>query len=336
MDWDYDAKKKFPSIDLFASARRPFLVSPGIHNWRKLFPDFKSAATNIERFTLQGHDKGALGAVVSSWNDFGAVDLREINTYGYAFAAECAWKLERINRGWFDKRFFDFVYGRRDPQPAQVYAELQEMSRQVSWMRWISQPFYPVDKKRHKEIARAVKLADRSERVQTMIASLEDRVTRNRDHLDIMEWCNRCYGWYGRLAQAQLAMLHSDAEAATQLDLLAAQLQRIISTYRVLWKRYNRPENLNLVTDLMERQVSVLQIKADRVRAGDFAFDGNIPSPFITCAAAAADGDSVVLQRRFDASQKPRFASLQLIADSHAELFVNGQQIGRASCRERG
>jgi hypothetical protein len=335
VDWDYDAKTEFPSVDLFARDRRPFLVSPGISNWRRLYPDYRSALKNIEQFTIQGREKGALGVIVSNWNDFGAIDLRENNTYGYAFAAECAWKPESKNRGYFNSRFFNDYYGCSSQALHKVSAEMAEMSRQVSWMQWISQPFYPVDGKRHKEIKRGGKLAERSADVDKLLAQVKKEVKRHQDHLDILQWCNSCFGWYGRLAKIQSDMLakKSATTLAEHLRTSGRELQALRRQYESLWLRYNRPDNLNLLTDLLQRQMIYLNIKAEELDKGDYSFNGKILSPFITCVDSVAPGRIVELQRRVGLKKLPHKALLQIIADSYAEVQVNGHVVGKVMAR---
>lgn len=74
VDWHYGASFDYPSIQKFKDAGFKFIVSPAVWNFTGPFPNFYNSYANIQYFTQQGYKAGAVGVIVSTWNDNGAAD----------------------------------------------------------------------------------------------------------------------------------------------------------------------------------------------------------------------------------------------------------------------
>ena len=83
---DYNAR-----LDPFKNAGLPILVSPGIGNWRKVYPDFNAAFMNIRNTTRDGQKYGAIGQLNTEWKDRGE-ELGGMDWPGLLFGAACAWQ----------------------------------------------------------------------------------------------------------------------------------------------------------------------------------------------------------------------------------------------------
>ena len=339
MDWNYDAKRTFPSLRVWAKAGQPFIVSPGIHNWRRIFPEYQTACKNIERFTLQGRRAGARGMIVAQWNDFGALSLRELCYYGYAFAAECAWKGGPKNRKRFERKFFSQFYSCNDDRIAEVYHALEKMSRRISWVQFFSHPFYPLDDNGRGRIQAALPLLREGLRLRKTLAAVQAEGQVEPARWTLLELCNDLFLWYGRLAQVQKKMSRQadQAEAISRelLD-LAVNLRSLAKTYQQVWRQTNREENLQLVVALFERLAASLEIKSAELMQNDWSFNGRMPAPFITHPDTVNGRAEVFLRCRFRMQQSAPWAQLQLIADSDAQVWLNGVAVGRVFARRSG
>lgn len=90
--WTYDVKPDYDAdLDPFKNAGLPIFVSPGIGNWRKVYPDFNSGFMNIRNLTRDGQKYGAIGQLNTEWKDRGE-ELGGMDWPGLIFGAACGWQ----------------------------------------------------------------------------------------------------------------------------------------------------------------------------------------------------------------------------------------------------
>jgi hexosaminidase len=91
--WEYD-----PEPDGYARWITPYTnagmetwVSPGVNNWRKVWPNFDEGLKNIQGFTADGQKAGCPGMLNTVWDDDGE-GLFLQDWYGILFGAAAAWQ----------------------------------------------------------------------------------------------------------------------------------------------------------------------------------------------------------------------------------------------------
>ncbi|HEV2617879.1 MAG TPA: family 20 glycosylhydrolase [Candidatus Acidoferrales bacterium] len=90
--WTYGNKDSYDArLQPFRDAGLPLFVSPGISNWRHVYPDFNGAYLNIRNLTRDGQKFGALGMLNTDWKDWGEA-LGGMDWPGFVFGAACAWQ----------------------------------------------------------------------------------------------------------------------------------------------------------------------------------------------------------------------------------------------------
>jgi hexosaminidase len=90
--WTYDNAPSYDNrLKPFQDAGLPIFVSPGITNWRRVYPDFNYSFLNIRNLTRDGQKYGALGALNTDWKDMGE-ELGGMDWPGLVFGAACAWQ----------------------------------------------------------------------------------------------------------------------------------------------------------------------------------------------------------------------------------------------------
>ena len=348
-DWHYYPRQEYPSVELFRKAGRAFIVSPGIHNWRRFFPNITDALANIRTLTVQGYKNGALGSITSNWGDYGGMNLRELNYYGNAFSGAVSWNVRQTGEADFNRRFFDFFLGGNAPLYGAVYALLNDMSDRAEWLSMVSQPFYPLAGDKINELRRASALPRQAEDVLALLKKA--RPPRNGDHVAYLDFSARLYRWYGRLARLKLDMydygrdkdfilpvsaLYSPEELSARARALAAEVEALSGEYAVLWKKTNLPHNLQRMTALWERVALELRVKADELQKGDASFNGQLATPFI--GLPTDDPKQAVpvlyLRKTFMTDNRADEARIQLISGSHARLYVNGRFVGEVFARK--
>ncbi|HOI28350.1 MAG TPA: family 20 glycosylhydrolase [Melioribacteraceae bacterium] len=107
--WNYDDNENFERfLKPFRGAGRDFMISPGVLNSNKIFPDFHKAFNNIKKFISEGKEAGAFGVLVCVWDD-GGTALFNNDWLGVAYGAEKCWNHNSDDRD-FDSRFNRAIY----------------------------------------------------------------------------------------------------------------------------------------------------------------------------------------------------------------------------------
>ncbi len=348
-DWHYYPRQEYPSVELFRKAGRSFIVSPGIHNWRRFFPNITDALANMRTLTVQGYRNGALGSITSNWGDYGGMNPRELNYYGNAFSGAVSWNVRQTDEAGFNAAFFRFFMGDDNPAYGAVYALLNDLSDRAEWLTMVAQPFYPLPADKIQSLRRTSAMEREATDVLSLLAPLQP--PRNAGHLDYLTFAARLYRWYGRLARLKLDMftlgrdgdyilpqetMQTAGELASRARALSAEILELNRQYAALWKRTNLPDNLQRMTALWQRVGTELTVKADELQRGDVSFNGKLNVPFIGLPTAEAKQPVPVLfaRKTFHLEDIGDAARVQLISGSHARLYVNGREVGEVFARK--
>ena len=275
VDWHYGAVKEYPSISKFQNAGFEVLVSPATQAWTRIFPHYDAAAVNIENFIRRGFEHGVWGEVTSTWGDNGAENLRELNYYGFAFSADCAWSPDKATYASFKRRFFPQFYGTDSAALREALANLVRINRlfpnnfRLTW----DEPFRKKPTRRAVDNARALK--ELMEDTLNKLDSAEEDVKRNRDNVQYLRLAARRGAWLARkiLCETQVA----EVERAPQPDRAAVQecidncygaaqeLAEIKEEFRRLWLLTNKEAGLTFNLDRYDAQIKSFGARAESI-----------------------------------------------------------------------
>lgn len=118
LDWWYEAKDDYATVEVIANAGRRFYVCPGSSSWQALYPRLDNAIANIQGFVRAGIAAGCEGMLMTDWGDQGHYQPLSNSWYPYLWAAETAW-----SGGQVEPDQFDAAFGRlflNDPSGRQV------------------------------------------------------------------------------------------------------------------------------------------------------------------------------------------------------------------------
>ncbi len=142
LTWDYSDNDSFANfIDPIVKNGFSFMVSPGIVNSNRLYPDLHQAVNNIRKFIAEGHEKGAMGVLNTVWDDGGRHSFNR-DWYGVAYGADQSWNPGNRALADFDKCFSIGIYGDHSaalPKTIHKLMELrkiaptQELNNQIFW-----------------------------------------------------------------------------------------------------------------------------------------------------------------------------------------------------------
>ena len=348
VDWHYGASVDYPSVRVFEQAGQPYIVSPGMSDWHRIFPDYFNAFLNIQNLTRQGFEHGALGSIISTWGDYGGVNFREWNWAGYAFAADCAWNPLAADVEGFQKIFFRQFYGTEPDMAETIYTLLAEMGGQVTYNEAWSHPFAPYRLQKRERLRKSLEMRLLAEEALHWCEQLEQQATRNREHIGYLKFSARMGKWIAEKQAFVLLWQQSMQEeniegewqklqnaAVAQCRQLGERLEALKQEYQKLWLAYARPDNLELIMNLFDLQKQYWDIIAEEISQGQLLQDPTLPSEFIYFPKETDDAAVPEAYFRLDFPLKKSIkrALLQVINDGAVTAYVNGEKVGEAISR---
>lgn len=341
-DWHYQVAPEYPSVDVLQPLGIKYIVSPGVANWRRIFPDHLLAVQNIENFTRIGYRRGAIGAMTSSWGDYGAETLRELNYLGYAYAAECSWSPEQADYGFFKPVFMRQFFGAETEQFTHIYDIMNRITGQVSIFDFRKHPLDPLPLAK---LNRQQRLNLRADADSVLRLGSELTGSETKLHADILRFlAQKVHFLLDRLDFTQ-AVLSASAEAPLTASALQKRQDlgqklivaagRLKDEYQRLWLATNKPEGLELLLSDWQDQIGYLQ----DLLASASAIE---PRPFLKNAITAhvdilasrkEPSQPIYLRKTFALTQVPTKVLLQVAGDSRVQIYVNGQRVGEQIAR---
>ena len=358
IDWHYEASFAYGSAEVFKKAGFPFIASPAVWTFTGPFPNFLNTFVNIQNFNRDGFENGSLGLLTSNWNDYGGEELRELNYYGYAWTAECAWQPLNADIDAFNKAFFKNYFGVGNYSDLQsAYAILSSPANDYSWQELWRHPMLPFRGQSQEDgyLPIAVRLQSMRSTmpvVLSLLAKAKSEITENEDQLRYLEFVARLNVWFAKKIEVQEkvkqlsfsgnALANKDSTAAVIIDLctdVIKDLTSLKSEFERLWLATNKSAGLDLLMMRYDRQAAYWQEKIDQVKRGEFVVNPEIESAWIYHPNAnpgkkdSAQVQKAYFRKIFNAPKTVRSATLQLIGDTHAKVSVNGKNVGEVYVR---
>ena len=123
--WEYNPQPKG-----YAKLLTPFIdagfetwVSPSVHNFRVVYPDYNLGLNNIQQFTFEGQRLGSTGQLNTIWNDDGE-GLFNQDWYGILFGAAAAWQPGESSIPAFQQSYAQVFHGDQTGDLNQAQIEL--------------------------------------------------------------------------------------------------------------------------------------------------------------------------------------------------------------------
>ena len=355
VDWHYGAQDQYASPGIFKAAGVPFVVSPAVLNFAGPFPNYLNTMINVQNLNRDGFKNGSLGLLTSNWNDYGGEALRELNYYGYAWTAECAWRPLDVSASQFDSTFFMQYFGNGVAALAghTAYTLLSDPLNQVNWAELWRHPMLPLRQSAFPMLMRQQSLQATMPLVLETIDALKANIKNNQDQPRLLTFVARLNQWFARklVVAENLRRATQDTTGTTsvvhvksalvQARSLVSDLGRLKEEFKALWLEANRSPNLNLLMMRYDRQVQYWEeIIREAERTGQIK-DPLIESQWIYHPQAnPGRRDSSAFQaprawyrKLFVLTQPPSEAKVQMIGDTHARLWVNGIEVGEVYAR---
>ncbi|MGH2566831.1 MAG: glycoside hydrolase family 20 zincin-like fold domain-containing protein [Bacteroidota bacterium] len=356
VDWQYHAAGSYPSPATLKNAGFSFVVSPAVMNFTGPFPNYLNTVVNIQNLNREGYLNGSLGLLTSSWNDYGGEALREFNYYGYAWTAECAWQPLKADAIEFNKKFFTQFFGSEEAATiAQiVYTILSDPLNQHNWHELWRHPMLPLRASGMNYLWRVQSIESGMPLVQELLEELGKLAVRNKDHIEHLRFVSTLNLWFAKKLRVgeQVRRLTNEIPQAADRDSIRMAvleltgdivpgLMKLKEEFKKLWFTTNREANLQWLMMRYDRQAAYWEEKIAEVQRGDLWREPTVESPWIYHPAAnprvrdssAVQVPKAFFRKKFFLDKAPEKATLQLIGDTHAKLWVNGKEVGEIFAR---
>ena len=299
--WEYDPEPNGYArwIDPYTNAHMETWVSPGINNWRRVWPDYQAGLANIQGFTADGQKAGCTGMLNTVWDDDGE-GLFLQDWYGVLFGAAAAWQPGSSDIPQFQRDFGPVFHGDQsgdidqaqqaliDAQAVLDGAGLDDATDDYFWVDpWstdgqeIAVKIRPISVEIRLDAERALTLLDQA-RAQGPLRHEEalgamDLGARRMDFLALkFQLADQIAGTYRRLYNGQhdpSISKHTsrDLYYVAGVNGLCEDLRDgynyLRSRYSAVWLMENRPYWLRNVTDRYDAAALLWISRSDRLNA---------------------------------------------------------------------
>ncbi len=348
VDWHYGPSFDYPSIQKFKKAGFEFIASPAVWNFVGPFPNFPASYANIQFFAREAYQENALGMVVSTWNDNGGAELRELNYPGYAWSSECAWNPAGASVDTFENEFFEDYFRTRSDLPRIIYELLSSNNNLVDWNEFWRAPFLSAGN--GQAALRTESILSNMPEVFSLISRAKGEVKANADILDIYQLVATMDEFYARRNIGVIKMREISADTLLTTEEKAASINSIEQDllkslhgmdkeYRKIYLRTNRLPMLQLLQMRFDDEENALSSGARELASGNSSYDQKLKSGFIYYPGSrpysrqSSKVDSCTFWKTVEIDSLPARVVAQLIGDTYCKLFVNDQYVGKVEAR---
>jgi len=370
VDWHYGANKRYPSTDIFKEAGFQFIVSPSVWNFRTVFPTYQIALPNIKTIVHDGLLNGSIGMINSNWGDYGAETFKEFVLFGYAWSAQCSWNYEASSLSQFNNAFFADFFGIDDSKLSSLYKTFSSVFNQPQWHELWRHPSLELPSAawwapriNPEEISSWMNWT-LPEAYKTL-EDFEGLVTRNKEHFDLLRFIIHLDFYYAKKLETnyyiRALLKHSELEGQLESSKLKKEeietelisikkrisevsveelinqnitdLNVLKEEYKKLWMHYYKEDNLNMIMDKFDRLISYFEETKEDIKNGVLS-EPTIESKWIYAVKYENEAhDKAEFKREFYIKDDIKSANIQLMADTHARLYINDNYIGEIYSR---
>ncbi|MGE5456856.1 MAG: hypothetical protein ACM3RX_00725, partial [Methanococcaceae archaeon] len=237
----------------------------------------------------------------------------------------------------FAHDFFVDFFGIDNPAIQHVYDALSTPLNQVLWNELWRHPLLPFKEPAWWEskvspVVRISWMETTLPAVLSEIETLQPLVKKNREQLDLLKYIVKLDFFYKEklktqfLLQDKLAGRQVDEKTLiSMIDTHIKSLKNLKPEYSALWLKYYKKENLKLVEDKFDRLTVFFQEIRSQLSSGTLR-PALLSSPWIYCRLSDSSfAKSARFSKSFTLAKQPSSAQLQLLADTYAKLYINGQ-----------
>lgn len=329
----------------------PYYVSSGMNNTETTFPLNFRTIPNIQKIARNGLNNSTVGIISANSDNQGSESFKELLYYGYTWTAQCAWNTLQSRQDEFNEQFFRDFFKCNNPKLKAVYQQFTNPVNIVTWQEIWQHPLIPLPEKPHwfPDIdlkARADTLYRNMGQILQDLDSLEYQVGAHAEHIDVLRVIALINQYFADKIRIQLQLQKQMKEGKKDIDELVPQigenivhLQAIQKAYENTWTSFYREKSLKYIINRFKRLTYYLQESLDGLLPNRELTLPFIQSKWIYNCTTKGDTSnctpSTIFRKDFNLSKVPKVAYIQVIADSYAEIYINGKEVDKIFVRAR-
>ncbi len=274
MEWGYDADHPFDeNCQHFAEAGLAFYVCPGTSSWNTIGGRTDNALGNIERAAVNGKATGAVGVLNTDWGDNGHMQPLPVSYLGFLAGAAVSWNATIALEDMDIPSLLDlYAFEDLGAVMGQVAYDLGNVYQIPGIETPNASPLFLLlihPERTAPEDTDVEVLANGLREARQILAEIKTRLAGAQMVRVDADWIRDEFAWAIDLldfgARLGLARLEPDLPVPTSAlpdevrATLAADLTVLISRYREIWLRRNRPGGLDDSAARLEHLLHLLQ-----------------------------------------------------------------------------
>lgn len=246
------------------------VVSPGIWNWKMVFPNNVMARKNIAELNKEGIEKGCMGTFASSWCDEGGENLREYNYYSYAMQSEYSWNAkepvdEIVVAKAFGQQFFGTsLMGEAIYNLGKAENSFDNLMYYSLWGDKESNPLFVTTPDAKGDVSQMSKLRpaaiECADKYFELLDKCQNDITKNFDNIQYLSFAaKRVY--YIMEYTKTLEQDASDKDFTELYKKLVKEMTSLRDEFELLWKKSCRVEGLDHNLNRINNHINELKSK---------------------------------------------------------------------------
>ncbi|MFX0075504.1 MAG: family 20 glycosylhydrolase [Candidatus Hermodarchaeota archaeon] len=354
MYWKYNTKEKHPLLDKIKSFNLPFIVSPSIMDYNRLFPSLIRAEKNIVNITKSGIEKGAIGEITSSWGDYNNKEIRENRIYGYIYSAQVGWNPSKdINIITFWKSLLTHLFGIYNEKMFKIIKILRSIeaerrlhtSPRYYYNHFFGHPYNKNDSlyKNNLKTSKFTTVMKDMDEIITICQDLEGEVLRNKENLLNLAFIAKHIKFYckKRINSKKLVDFSPKKirnafklQIIEEIEALISDLTSLLKDYETLWANVAKQEGFKPIKTKYEWLIDFYRNKIEDIKNNNEWQNPNIPSETIYLDTKKKHRVSTTFYKKsIKIKEEIESAYLQVIGSTFAKVSINNNQIGHVITR---
>ncbi len=351
VDWRYGVQDYEDIVKKYRDYNQPFICSPSVTNYNRIFPHIINSMLNIQLFTQVSYEYGTIGFINSNWGDNGGENLREFNWFGYLFGAECAWNPMNANIYEFKDKFYKEFFGTNFPQLDGIFSILNDFGASFTQYDFWRNPFVQwnntINYQQQNFLLFGETIKSKARTALELLREIKNQPMKNKSYLDYFEFVARQAEWYGdkliysvqikNMIDKKNGYLTKEERKFIEslCDDMITRLENLKKEFRQLWLRTNKEKGLELIeSEKYNRQIFVWRKLKENLRQEIVEYDMTIKSQWMYHPDAnpgdknKTQVEEAIFVRDLIVKDRVESAVVHLMADSYAELYVNDKLVG--------
>lgn len=357
MYWNYAPKKHFSSIQKYVKMGFRVIISPGMLNWERNFPDTINSAKNIINFAKEAHkyrNKGCIGIATCTWGDQRYYSFRENELFGTILGASVSWTPKRVEYDNFTRKFGFLFYG-LEPSLLDKFQEMYELISSSADNYYFKALYIPIILLPPPYYTYFFKHPFPTKKFKPPFKKYEKLGEINLQALDFMKELKASVLFEGKNFEyiefgAELAVILTEkidlslkiSKLLNQKDLEEERIKDIISDlekikekfskikdkYEMMWLRAAKRPCLDIILRRFDHLDKFYENKIQQLKKGIKFQDPYLPSEWIWADEKSCPPRPRYFRKAIDISSPIKKAIMQGIALNQMKLFVNGEYVG--------